>query len=149
MKTILCLTAVLAALTLSLPSLRAADTPAATPAATEPLLTINLPANLKAEDVTAAVAKAFTARGWAEVNTAGSSVTASLNKNGISIKATAATSAAEVKLFAEIDGGGKIDAAKAKKETHRWLKYIELSTKETLGLSPSKADKTNKDKKAE
>ena len=156
MKNILRFTAAFTVIALTLPGLRATEsaapsaTPAsAAPAANEPILTISLPANLKAEDVTAAVAKAFTSRKWVEVNTTGNTVTASLNQGGVSIKATANTSATEVKLFAEFTSTGKADTAKAKKATHRWFKYIEDSTKENLGLTPPKTEKAKQDKKPE
>jgi len=149
MKNILRMSAALVALTIALPVLRAqnaAPAPAApaAPAATESTLVINLPASLKVESVVSAVSKGFTAHNWAEVATAGNTVTASHSQGGVSVKATAVCTATEVKVSASYTTEGKITPAKAQAAVQRWLRSLEKSTKENLGLAPQKGDKKKK-----
>jgi hypothetical protein len=147
MKNILRLTIALTALAFSFPGLRAEGTaPAApaTPAATEPLLTISLPANLKAEDVASAIMKAFNTHKWVGVTAENDKIVATHSQGGVSVKATAVCSAAEVKLFADYKVEGKTTPEKGRAVVLRWFHIIEKNAKEELGLLPKKAEKKKK-----
>ena len=144
MKNILRLAVTLVTLALSLGAMRAENAAPAIPAApatNEPMLTLSLPANLKAEDVVSAVTKAFNAHKWAGVVAENNTVTATHSQGGVSVKATAVCSAAEVKFFADYKEEGKVTPEKAKGAVLRWLRILEKSTKEELGLLPKKAEK--------
>ena len=150
MKNMLRLTIALAALFLSLSSLRAEGTaPAApatppAPAATEPELTISLPANLKVEDVVSAVSKAFDDLGWLGVTAQNDTVVAFIDHCGVKAKATAVCSATEIKVFADYKGQARqarVTPEKAKATVDRWLRNLEKNTKEGLGLLHKKGEK--------
>jgi len=144
MKNILRLICVLAACACTLPCLRADGGTPTAPAATEPMLIINLPAGLKAEDVVNAVSKSFGIRKWADIVVETGTVTAAHSQGGVTVKARAVCTASEVKVFADYKfEGTKPERAKA--AVNRWLNSLEKSTKEELGLLPKKGEKKKAD----
>jgi len=130
------LTVALTALLFSLPSLRAED---ATPAA-ETELTFSLPANLKAEDVVTAAAKAFTDANWLGVAAQNNTVVAFIDHNHVKVKATAVCTTSEVKVSAEYKGAGERwgTPADAKANVDRWLRIFARNTKRNLRLASAK-----------
>ncbi len=103
---------------------------------TQPLFTLPLPANSRIEDVAVAVANAFTALNWAGIFTNGNTVTATQIKGGIRVKATAATTATEVKFYAQCEAEGGDTPEHAEQAAQQWLEKIERTTKDKLGLQP-------------
>jgi hypothetical protein len=141
MKNILRLICLLALFSSSLPGLRADGNATQVPAAAEPLLVINLPANLKAEDVVNAVSKSFTLRKWSDIVVNSGTVTATHSQGGVTVNARAVCTASEVKLFADYKFESTVKPERAKAALNRWLRSLEKSTKEELGLVPKKGEK--------
>jgi len=145
MKNILRLALVLAALVISLNGLWADGTtpaaPAAAPAATEPVLTISLPANLKVETAVSAITNAFTGLQWIGLSTQNATVTAYIDHHGVKAKAWAVCTATEIKVFADYKGQGRVAPDKAKANVDRWMRALEKKTKQELGLLPKKGEK--------
>jgi len=149
MKNILRFALVLAALVISLNGLWADGTtpaaPAAVPAATEPVLTTSLPANLKVETIVSAVTNAFTGLQWIGLSTQNDTVTAYIDHHGVKVKAWAVCTATEIKFFADYKEQGKGTSDKAKATVERWLRNVEKNTKQDLGLHPKKGEKKKAD----
>jgi hypothetical protein len=145
MKNILRLVYGLAAFACTLTGLRAdGGTPPAS-AATQPQLIISLPANLKAEDVVNAVNKGFNIRKWSDIAVDGGTVTAAHSQSGVSVKARAVCTASEVMVFADYKYDSTVKPDRAKAAMDRWLRSLEKSTKEELGLLPKKGEKKKAD----
>jgi hypothetical protein len=149
MKTFLRLSVILSALAVALPGLHAAGDGApqatpTTPGATEPMLAFSLPANLKIEDVVAAVTKSFQTHKWTGIAAEKNTVNASIKLHEVSVSAHAVCSSTDVKIFAEYKTDAKVAQEKARGMTLRWLHNLEAGTKDALGLLPKKAENERK-----
>jgi hypothetical protein len=141
MKNILRLICMLAAFACTLPGLLAEGVTAPAPAAAGPQLVINLPANLKAEDVVNAVSQSFNIRKWSDVVVENETVTAAHSQGGVSVKARAVCTASDVKVFADLKFESTVKPERAKAALDRWLVSLEKSIKQELGLLPKKGEK--------
>jgi hypothetical protein len=137
MENFLRLGIVLAALCLSFPGLRAED---ATPA-TEPELTISLPAGLKVETVVTGVSNTFTKLNWIGVVVQNDSVVAFIDHHRVKVKATAVCSGTEIKVFTDYKGESRLEPGEAKANVDRWLRIFERNIRKELGLVPVKGEK--------